>query len=617
MRIPQIQALRAFAAVLVVIYHAKITSGGYIGVDIFYVISGYLITGLLLRELENTGTLALKAFYLRRIKRLLPTSFFVLAITAITAWWLYPSTMRADLGRDIAAAGIYISNYLFAFWQMDYQNLSAIPPVVIHYWSLAVEEQFYLFWPFIIFALYKRGGRATVGKAIALITTASFLFSLYQTSVAPIWAFYSLPTRAWELGVGALLLYIPARIKFSQNYLWIALALFIYGTFQFRDNTPFPGTAALVPVIATAICIAAVHSWPRILNLIGNHRLVQWLGAISYPLYLWHWPLLVIPVVYLGRGLHIYERFFCVLATLLLADLTHRFIEEPLRHAKLSPKTILRGGAIATTLSLTLSFAIYSSHSDLIKLRDGTVFSLSEVMQKPIVYDDGCHVNNGETTSPDCRYGVVGASKKIVLFGDSHAAQWMPTLEKMAREKNFELISLTKSACPGPAVVKVNTGEYKNSDCSAWRDYAYKRITSIQPVAVIVAGMQHFDMPSGYPDRASWWREGQRKTLAALRGSSPHIIYLSDTPHPNRDIPSCIAAGKIERCNGSERSTPIYTSGYQQINPTPWLCTRTCPGVIGSTVVYRDASHLTVAMARSLSVELEKALTRLGVFSTS
>jgi hypothetical protein len=187
----------------------------------------------------------------------------------------------------------------------------------------------------------------------------------------------------------------------------------------------------------------------------------------------------------------------------------------------------------------------------------------------------------------------------------------------MAREKNFELISLTKSACPGPAVVKVNTGEYKNSDCSEWRDYAYKRIRSIEPVAVLVAGMQHFDMPSGYPDRASWWREGQRKTLAALRGSSPHIIYLSDTPHPNRDIPSCIAAGKIERCNGSERSTPIYTSGYQQINPTPWLCTRTCPGVIGSTVVYRDASHLSVAMARSLSVELEKALTRLGVFSTS
>jgi peptidoglycan/LPS O-acetylase OafA/YrhL len=225
MRIPQIQALRAFAAILVVIYHAGVTSGGYIGVDIFYVISGYLITGLLLRELEKSGTLQLRAFYLRRIKRLLPTSFFVLLVTALTAWYLYPATMRAELGKDIAAAGAYISNYLFAFWQMDYQNLSAVPPVVIHYWSLAVEEQFYLFWPFFIFALFRSGGRKRVGQGVVLISLFSFLFSLYQTDREPIWAFYSLPTRAWELGAGALLLYIPTRIRFSQNYLWIALAL--------------------------------------------------------------------------------------------------------------------------------------------------------------------------------------------------------------------------------------------------------------------------------------------------------------------------------------------------------------------------------------------------------
>jgi peptidoglycan/LPS O-acetylase OafA/YrhL len=183
MRIPQIQALRAFAAILVVVYHAGFTSGGYIGVDIFYVISGFLITGLLLRELDKTGSLRLSDFYLRRIKRLLPTSFFVLSVTAITAWALYPVTMRADLGRDIAAAGVYISNYLFALWQMDYQNLSAVPPVVIHYWSLAVEEQFYLFWPFIVYLLYKRGGRRKVGQDVALISLLSFLFSLYQTSM--------------------------------------------------------------------------------------------------------------------------------------------------------------------------------------------------------------------------------------------------------------------------------------------------------------------------------------------------------------------------------------------------------------------------------------------------
>ena len=615
MRIPQIQALRAFAAILVVIYHAKITSGGYIGVDIFYVISGYLITGLLLRELDKTGTISLKSFYLRRVKRLLPTSFSVLIVTALVAWYLYPATMRSELGKDIAAAGIYISNYLFAFWQMDYQNLSAIPPVVIHYWSLAVEEQFYIFWPFIVLTLYRRGGRTSVRNGIFFISLASFLFSLFQTSAAPIWAFYSLPTRAWELGVGALLLYIPARIKFSQNYLWIALGLFLYGVTIFRDNTPFPGLAALVPVVGTAISLAAVQSWPRILNVVGKNRAVQWLGEISYPLYLWHWPLLVIPAVYFGRGLHIYERIICVLATLLFADLTHRFIEEPLRHATFSPKTIIKGGAIATITSLSLGLAIYSSSSDQITLQDGSSFNLTEVMSKPVVYDDGCHVNNGETTSPDCTYGLRGASHKIVLLGDSHAAQWFPTLEKLAHEKGFELVSLTKSACPGPAVKKVETGAYKNADCTAWRLNAVKRIKSIQPDAVIVSGMQHFEVPAGYSSRESWWREGEIKTFQMLRGSSSHVIYLADTPHPNRDIPSCIAAGNLDRCNGSERSTAIFTPGYQRIDPTSWLCNRNCPGVIDGIVTYRDSSHLSVAMARALSPQLEGALTQLGVFA--
>jgi peptidoglycan/LPS O-acetylase OafA/YrhL len=228
MRIKEIQALRALASILVVIYHARLIRGGYIGVDIFYVISGYLITGLLLRELEKTRTISFSAFYLRRIKRLLPTSFVVLVITAVTAWILYPATMRHELGRDIAAAGIYISNYLFALWQMDYQNLNAIPPVVIHYWSLAVEEQFYLFWPFLIFALFKRGGRKTVIRGIVAITACSFIWSYSQTRTSPIWAFYSLPTRAWELGIGALLLFIPRSsvlTKFGKHLALISLEL--------------------------------------------------------------------------------------------------------------------------------------------------------------------------------------------------------------------------------------------------------------------------------------------------------------------------------------------------------------------------------------------------------
>ena len=615
MRIPQIQALRALAAVLVVIYHAKITSGGFIGVDIFYVISGYLITGLLLRELDANGFLSLRSFYLRRIKRLLPTSFFVLITTALIAWWLYPGTMRESLGRDIAAAALYVSNYLFALWQMDYQNLSSVPPVVIHYWSLAVEEQFYLFWPFFIYALYKRGGRILVAKGVFIVTVASFVLSLFLTSTSPIWAFYSLPTRAWELGVGALLLYIPSRIRFSQNYLWIAFFLFTYGALIFRDSTPFPGRAALIPVIATAISIAAVHSWPSILNKIARNSTVQWLGEISYPLYLWHWPVLVIPVVYLGRNLHIYERALCVLLTLILADLTHRFIEQPLRYAQFPGRIVVRTGLMATIVSISLGLGISSSHSDFINLGNGKKISLAKVVEKPVVYNDGCHVNNGETISPECAYGARGSSTKIVLFGDSHAAQWFPALEKLAERRNFELISLTKSACPGPAVKKVDTGEYKNSDCFAWRNYAFKRIASINPNAVIVSGFQHFELPSGYSSRSSWWREGQRKTFSALRGSSPHIIYISDTPHPDRDIPSCVAAGRMDRCNGTQPSNPIFTAGFARINPTSWLCDRSCPAILDGVVAYRDASHISVAMARSLSTKLNSELEAFGVFS--
>jgi peptidoglycan/LPS O-acetylase OafA/YrhL len=612
-RIPQIQALRAVAAVLVVIYHAKVTSGGYIGVDIFYVISGFLITGLLLRELDGTGSLALKAFYLRRVKRLLPASFFVLFVTAIVAWTVYPTTLRHGLGKDVAAAGAYVSNYLFALWQMDYQNLNATPPVVIHYWSLAVEEQFYLFWPFIILALYRFGARRAVFIGVAAITIASFLLSLFLTPREPIWSFYSLPTRAWELGIGALLLFIPKRIRFSSNYGWAALALILYGTLTFTDKTPFPGTAALVPVIGTAFAIASLNNWPRAMNRFGNLKIVQWLGEISYPLYLWHWPVLVIPSVAWGRSLVAYELLICVLLTALLADLTHRFIEDPIRYSKPHPKLVIKSGAAATAASLIMGGAIYLSFNDEIKLDNGRSYSVSELIKRPVIYDDNCHVNNGETVSPECTYGDRGAKRKIVLFGDSHAAQWFPALERLANENNFELISLTKSACPGPAVEKVDSGEYKNADCFAWRDNSLERIAKLKPYAVIFSGFQHFQVPDGYSSRREWWQAGQIRTLNSLRGNATHIVYITDTPHPQQDIPACLAGGVISDCDDSERSEAISIPGLKAVNPTPWLCSDKCSSVIKENVAYRDGSHISIAMSESLAKPLGQALKQLGV----
>jgi peptidoglycan/LPS O-acetylase OafA/YrhL len=615
-RIHQIQALRALAASLVVLFHAKLTPGGFIGVDIFYVISGYLITGLILKEIHESGFFKFKAFYLRRAKRLLPASLGVLAATAGLAWFVLPPTVRSDLGKDIFAAAIYISNYLFAWWQNDYQNLNATPSPVIHYWSLAVEEQFYIFWPIAIFTLWKLGGRKAVATGVAAITTLSFIFSLYLTSSAPIWAFYSLPTRAWELGTGALFIpksLIERRTTLASVAVWLSLLALIYGTFSFSDKTPFPGTSALLPTVATAMAIAFISSWPPILNDLSKLRIVQWLGEISYPFYLWHWPLLVLPSTRFGRPLTIVETAVLIALTALAADLTHRFIEKPIARKTLSDSRILRYSISGTALCMVLALSILASGSNTINLSNGRSVSIAAVMEKPKVYLDDCHVNNGEVLSGDCTYGDKTSTKTIVLYGDSHAAQWFPALEKIAQSNGFKLISLTKSACPAPEVKKVEVGAYKNADCFAWRANSLKRIAELNPEAVLLSGFQHFEFPSNFSSREQWWSQGQKIAYKHLRGTAKKLIYISDTPHPQRDIPNCLASGGGDKCDTSEKSNPAVAGSFTRLDPTPWLCNQICPAVVNGVVAYRDASHISVAMSQSLAPKLEEFLVSQGV----
>ena len=616
MRITQIQGLRAVAAILVTVFHARLVPGGFIGVDIFYVISGYLITGLILREIEKTGTLDLRSFYQRRIKRLLPTSVFVLFVTAIFAWILFPPITRDALGRDLFAAAAYISNYLFAWWQNDYQNLNATPSPFIHYWSLAVEEQFYLVWPLFILFL-ARYGKKIVFAGIAITTLLSLLFSIYLTQVAPIWAFYSLPTRAWELGFGALLLFLPETKKKIRILPWLGFFGIAISSFNFNENTAFPGKNALVPVLATVFLMASIKYWPPLFNDLANSRLSQWLGAISYPLYLWHWPALVLPSSALGRPLRFYERFLCILLTIVLAHYTSKYVEEPLRHKNLSPRTIYKGAAYTTAVSLVAGVLISFTSSSIITTK-GEVsyqFDLVQVMERPGVYGDGCHVNYGETKSGYCTYGDKESSKTIVLYGDSHAAQWFPTLDKMATERGFKLVSLTKSACPAVDAKRPDQGAFKQVHCTKWRENSIKRIAEIQPLAVITSSFQYFTPSNNKITRAQWWNDGQRKLLEGLRGSTNNLIYISDTPRPLRDIPNCLASRDSKVCDSTERSKVSVIRGFDVINPNPWLCSSYCPAIVEGTVAYRDASHISVDMALKLLPKLEAALIAKGLFA--
>ncbi len=615
MRILQIQGLRALAALLVTIFHARLVPGGFIGVDIFYVISGYLITGLILREIEKTGTLNLQNFYQRRIKRLLPTSVFVLFVTAIVGLFVLPAITRDALGRDLFAAATYISNYLFAWWQNDYQNLNATPSPFIHYWSLAVEEQFYLVWPIFILFLSRYGKRAVL-YGVGISSSLSLLLSIYQTQTSPIWAFYSLPTRAWELGVGALLLFIPDTFWKNRFIPWVGLIGIAIAALRFDENTAFPGINAVLPVGATALLIGSITVWPRLFNDLSNNRISQWLGAISYPLYLWHWPALVLPSSALGRPLRIRERIFCILLTIVLAHFTSKYIEQPLRNKKVPGKNIYRFFAATTVASLVAGLLITSTASSIISVKGTNYkFNLIDVMQKPSVYGDNCHSNYGETKSGYCTYGDINSKTTVVLYGDSHAAQWFPALEELANERGFKLVSLTKSACPSVDVPRADQGAFKNVHCDKWRDDSIARIKKLNPAAVIMSSFQYFSPPSGYPNEYEWWKEGQVRLLDSLRGSSKHLIYISDTPRPLRDIPNCLASRDSQSCDSTKKTPVKIINGFEKVDPTPWLCSNYCPAIQDGYVVYRDASHISVAAALALKSQLETALMAKGLFS--
>jgi peptidoglycan/LPS O-acetylase OafA/YrhL len=622
MRIKEIQGLRALAVLLVIAFHGKFLSGGFIGVDIFYVISGYLITGLLLRELRETGSISLSNFYSRRIKRLLPSTFLVLVSTAVISFIVMPSSARSNLGRNIVAAALYVSNYVFAWWQNDYQNLGATPSPIIHFWSLAVEEQFYLVWPLLILLAARNARHSRVFKLLSIVTLFSLALSLFATSRFPIWSFYSLPTRAWELGIGALVVFardLPLELRRFRWISWLGLFAIFIAAFAFNENTLFPGRAALLPILGAASLLFVVTDLPAALSWIFNLRLIQWIGDISYPLYLWHWPALVLPIYVFHAPLSIPQRLGSIAVTFVLAGLTHRFVENPLRHVHKPFSSVIRLAALGTLIVSILGVGIsYSSAKDLqIKGIAGTT-ALKAITRLPAIYADGCQVGKSVTSSPPCVYGDIHGTKSIFLFGDSHAAQWFPTLNSIAENDGFKLVVLTKSSCPAASVQLADQGAFRNEPCQLWRENSFRRIQSEHPWAVIVSNFEHYSPPKGVTNATPWWRNGVASTMVRLNALTQHSIYIQDTPWPNRDIPSCLLQEKISACAVARPAPELWLSQIlgttsTTIDPTNWFCSKSCPAILEGIVVYRDSTHMSVDFAMHLDPLLTKELAAAGV----
>ena len=610
-KILEIQGLRALAATLVLIFHAKFVSGGFIGVDIFYVISGFLITGLLLKELNSTGRISLKAFYLRRSKRLLPASFLVLFVTALFAWLIIPPIARGSIGRDLIATTLYISNYLFAWWDNDYQNLNATPSPFIHYWSLAVEEQFYIFWPLFIIALASLRSARKFVIGFSLVTVTTFALGVWLTIVAPIWAFYSLPTRAWELSVGALIALLPTLRRQNRLLAMLGVSALAVSAIWFDEKTAFPGVYALLPVLGTAALLSSIGSWPKPLKWLATNPISIWLGRISYPLYLWHWPVLVLPIALLARDLLLWERITALIVTVILADLTTRYVEEPIQSRNFAPRRIVLSTAVAMSLALLVGMGISKTTTSSI-LIDGKQVTLASIKSRPTPYDNGCHLNYHQSVSPLCEFGLMDSKKTVVLYGDSHAVQWFPALEKLATEKGFKLITLTKSACPSIDVVRESVGAFKMSNCAAWRVNAINRIASAKPDLVVLSSFEHF-APQGDPSNVEkWWADGSLRTYETLKSLTPRIAYLLDTPLPERNIPDCLASTSADKCLSDSKLGLPQVADFKIIDPAKWLCETNCPGIVRGNVAYRDASHISVATSLELSERLWQALVGTG-----
>jgi peptidoglycan/LPS O-acetylase OafA/YrhL len=610
-KIGEIQGLRALAAILVLLFHAKFLPGGFIGVDIFYVISGFLITGLLLKELTTSGKISLKDFYLRRSKRLLPASFLVLFITAIVAWLFLPPISRGSIGRDLIATTLYVSNYLFAWWENDYQNLNATPSPFIHYWSLAVEEQFYIFWPVFIIALAKLKGSRKFLVGFWSVTVVTFALGAWLTVIAPIWAFYSLPTRAWELSIGALIALLPKLQKQTRVTAVCGLASLLVSMIWFSETTAFPGFYALLPVLGTAALLSSIGNWPASIKLLATNRIALWLGKISYPLYLWHWPVLVLPIALLSRDLQVRERLVALLVTVLFADLTHRFVEEPFRVKEIKPRRLIRLVGLAMVVSTILGIGIIKTTTSAI-LIDGKQITLASIESRPALYDDGCHLNYHESTLSICEYGKLDSTSTVVLYGDSHAAQWFPAVRALADQKGFKFISLTKSACPSIAVTRASIGAFQMSNCAQWRKNAIKRITEAKPDLVILSSFEHFSPEGDSRKVEQWWANGSKESYRILQPLTPKLVYILDTPKPERDIPDCLASTRADKClANSEKGLP-QVADFDLIDPTSWLCEESCPAIVRGNVAYRDASHISVAASLELADRLWQALLDQG-----
>lgn len=642
---PDIQALRALAVALVIAYHAGVPllEGGFIGVDIFFVVSGYLITASLAREVENTGSIRLLDFYARRARRLVPALALVLSCTAVASALLFSPAEQKDHAWSILSASTYVSNIVFAVARLEYLSGDIHLDPTLHTWSLSVEEQFYLLWPLAIIAAARCGRQTEVRTRLrlaqVLIALVSFIAMMWVAQRAQPFAFFLSPLRAWEFAIGGLIATgraVPRNLPGSLARLGqiFGLALVVTPAIIYSAQTEFPGVSTVAPVIGTAVLLW-MGSHPVIMSQRLQHlRLVRWTGDASYSLYLWHWPVIAMLDSLAPLRAPTYV-LVGVVVTTGLSYLSHRFVEEPVRNQpglRTAPARSLALGAILTftaaVFALGVGFRARQLGAEEMQQQIASVVGIRHA-----VYDQGCHLVASEVEPKICAFGDTLASTTIVLYGDSHAAHWSTALANLGLQKGFKLISLTKSGCPSvPVAPLVSEVGRSYVECALWQERSASVIDSIRPRGVVVANSRQHLGEVLDTARAEQWRAALVGLLSRQHSAGRVTVLVDETPWFPIPVPTCLSRAayrslpstscdaprsKVLEPGVAEMHREVVKSlpGVVLFDPNSTLCSDSvCFASTDGQPLYSDRHHLiaaaSVKLARALASPIDSFFSR-------
>lgn len=525
-----IEGIRAIAVTMVVVFHAGLGSfsGGYVGVDIFFALSGFLITTLLLAEHRKKGHIDLKRFYARRARRLLPASVFLVMTVLLVSALLHAPEEQRTVARTAVAVALYSSNLLFTVQAGDYLGAGLDDNPLLHTWSLGVEEQFYFVWPLAILLASRLGmlrglllGTVAVGLPLATVVTAT----------NQPWAFFFSPLRAWEFAIGGVgAVFTSSALASVRGTGWsIAglLAMVVPGL-VFYEHTTFPGLAAAVPTAGTVVLLVAGTDVDGPVQRLLATSPFQEIGRLSYSWYLWHWPFLVFLPVYLLREPSVVETLMALGLSLVASKLSYELVEQPLRHSaflKSDVRSLALGGVLSCWGLALAGGALLRAESVADFPPFGQLTHASTA--RPDTYARGCHLDFRSTAMDllRCTIGPTDAPR-VLLMGDSHAAHWYPAFQALAEAGEIRLTAATKSSCrPVGEALWLNPMKRDYTECKVWFDALLEQLPTLRP-AVVVVGARSVG------PTAEQWARGLARIIDAADGVGTRVAFLPDVAEP-------------------------------------------------------------------------------------